>query len=567
MRMRGEAFNTEEFNDVSARGSSYTKDYQLTFSDMTVLSPASINELRFQAGTRRALSNAGDHLGPEIDIVGVARFGRPYDADTGRRENRVQVLDDITLERGHHELKSGITVNHAGLRSQMRDGFGGLFVFRTVDDFIASRAAQWRQAFGASGTAFGVTSVGAFVQDRYQPGRGITINLGARYDIEYLPQSFHSGNGHISPRAGIAWNPSSAWVFRGGFGLYYDRIPLAFVNRAIQKDGIRAFEEVADETLASTLFSAFGGHVASPVAGIAPSIFRADPAFTTPYSMQLNTGVERLISKDVTVRADYLWTRGVHLLRTRNANLFAPLLTPRGGPIFGQNRLDPRFDAIDLLESSASSGYNGLTFSLTKRMSDEFELFGSYTLSKTIDDASDFDEQPQNPYNLHAERSLSRQDVRNRFVVNALFDLPIGEDEKDRGKSQADPDLLTKLFGHIEAAPIFTVSSGRPVNVLTGADEERSRAYPFASRPFGLGRNTGQTPGFINLDLRIVKYFPYGETRRLDFTAEAFNMLNHPNVLVTNPFYGSGPVPLPSFGTPAAFTAPRQIRFSIDFEY
>src|ERR1051326_2249834 len=54
-RVRGEAFNTEEFNDVSARGSSYTKDYQLTFSDVTVLSPASINELRFQFGTRRAL--------------------------------------------------------------------------------------------------------------------------------------------------------------------------------------------------------------------------------------------------------------------------------------------------------------------------------------------------------------------------------------------------------------------------------------------------------------------------------------------------------------------------------
>jgi hypothetical protein len=567
MRTRGEAFNTEEFNDVSSRGSSYTKDYQLTFSGMTVLSPASINELRFQAGTRRAVSNAGDRLGPEIDIVGVVRFGRPYDADTARRENRLQILDAITLQRRNHELKSGIAVNHAGLRSQMRDGFGGLFVFRTVDEFIASRAGQWRQAFGAPGTEFGVTSVGAFIQDRYQPGRGITINVGARYDIEYLPESFRTGNGHISPRVGLAWNPSSAWVFRGGFGLYYDRIPLAFVNRAVQKDGIHAFEEVADETLASTLFSAAGGRMASPIAGIAPSIFRADPAFTTPYSMQLNTGVERLISKDVTVRAEYLWTRGAHLLRTRNANLFAPLLTPRGGPIFGPNRLDARFDAIDLLESSASSSYNGLTFSLTKRMSDEFELLGSYTLSKTIDDASDFDEQPQNPYNLHAERSLSRQDVRNRFVVNALFDLPIGEDEKDRGKSQTDPDLLTKLFGHIEAAPIFTVSSGRPVNVLTGADEERSHAYPFASRPFGLGRNTGQTPGFINVDLRIVKYFPYGETRRLDFTAEAFNLLNHPNVLAINPFYGSGPVPLPSFGAPAAFVAPRQIRFSIDFEY
>src|SRR5581483_9748664 len=97
----------------------------------------------------------------------------------------------------------------------------------------------------------------------------------------------------------------------------------------------------------------------------------------------------------------------------------------------------------------------------------------SYTFSKTIDDASDFDEQPQNPYNLHAERGLSRQDVRNRFVVNSLFDLPIGEDENDQGKSQTPPNLIDQVFGHIEAAPIFTFSSGRQSNILTGTDDER----------------------------------------------------------------------------------------------
>jgi hypothetical protein len=566
-RVRGDAFNTEEFNDVSSRGSSYTKDYQLTASDMATLSSASINELRFQASTRRAVTNAGDRAGPEIDIVGVARFGRPYISDSTRRENRVQVLDDITIERGHHELKTGAAVNHVTLASEMRDGFGGVFIFRTRDDFIAGRAALWRQRFGTPGTRLSVTSAGAFIQDRYRPVQSLTVNFGVRYDIERLPESFQTGHGHISPRIGLAWNPSAPWVIRAGFGTYYDRIPLAFVNRAVEVDGVHAFEQVADEMPATTIFSTTGGHPVSPVPGIAPSIFRADPGFSTPYSMQANGGVERLISKDVTVRADYLFTRGIHLLRTRNANLLPPFGGPEGRMNFGTDRLDSRFDSIYMQESSASSSYNGLTLSLTKRLSDEFELLGSYTLSKTIDDASDFDEQPQNPYNLHAERGLSRQDVRNRFVVNALFDLPIGEDEKDAGRSQTQQDLLTRLFGHIEAAPIFTISSGRPVNALTGTDEERSQAYPLASRPSGLGRNTLSTPSFINIDLRIVKYFPYGETRRLDFTAEAFNMLNHPNVLAVNPFFGSGTVPLPTFGTAAAFAAPRQIRFSIDFEF
>src|SRR5262249_51200095 len=59
-RLRDEAFNTDELNDVSSRGTSFTKDYQLTAADTIVLSPASINEFRFQASTRRAQSNGGD---------------------------------------------------------------------------------------------------------------------------------------------------------------------------------------------------------------------------------------------------------------------------------------------------------------------------------------------------------------------------------------------------------------------------------------------------------------------------------------------------------------------------
>jgi hypothetical protein len=304
--------------------------------------------------------------------------------------------------------------------------------------------------------------------------------LGLRYDFEELPQMFRAGHGSISPRVGLAWNPSSVWVLRASVGLYADRIPLAFLNRAIQKDGSAAFEQVADDIAAPAIFLTTGGSVVSPIPAIAPSIFRADPAFTTPRSTQANVSVERQVSKDVTVRADYLFTRGAHLLRTRNINLLSPLAMPNGRAVFGSGRIDSRFDAVNLLESSAASTYHGMTLSVNKRLSDEFELMASYTFSKTIDDASDFDEQPQNPYNLHAERGLSRQDARNRFVVNSLFDLPIGEDENDQGKSQKQQSLIDRVFGHIEAAPIFTFSSGRPVNALTGTDEEIIHAFTLA---------------------------------------------------------------------------------------
>jgi hypothetical protein len=584
VRDRADAFNTDSLTDPSARGSAYTKDYQLAGSTISVLSARLINDLRFQVSTRYAVTRAGDSLGPGVEIVGLARFGRPFGADTSRRETRQQFVDNVSLSRARSEWKAGVTINHVSLDDEARDGFGGLYVFRTLGDFASGRPTQWRESFGESRTRFSVMSFGVFLQNQLRVTPRLTLNLGARYDVERLPQPFRTDKNNFSPRFGLAWSPSSEWVVRASFGLYYDRLPLAFLNRAIQKNGVRAFEQVAFNEQAAGVFAATGGGRAlTPVIGIAPSIYRADPRFITPYSEQANVGVERLLSSNVTVRADYLFTRGIHLPRTRNINLLPPvILTPTnaaalgvlapapqqlGRLVFGPGRIDPRFDAIYQLEDSASSTYHGLVLALNKRLSNEFELLASYTLSKTIDDASDFDEQPANPYDLRAERALSRQDVRQRFVLSALFDLPFGDDEEEKGGSKEKESLLSAVLGHIEVAPIVTLSSGRPVNPLTGADEEQSRAYPLVSRPLGFARNALSTNRFINFDLRALKYFPFGEKRRLDLVVEFFNLFNHPNATSINSLYGSGTTALPMFGTPAAFSSSRQVRFSIDFEF
>ncbi|MEP6635628.1 MAG: TonB-dependent receptor [Acidobacteriota bacterium] len=583
VRARGEAFNTDVLTDPSARGSAYTKDYQLNAAAISILSSHSVNDLRFQASTRRVKTRAGDTAGPGIEIAGLARFGRPYNADSSRRETRHQIVDVVSLDRSHSLWKVGGTVNHVSLNDDARDSFGGLYVFRTLADFAAGRPAVWRQAFGSSPTEFGVTSVGGFVLNQWRAFPQLTLNVGARFDIERVPSPFRTDGNNFSPRLGLAWSPDKAWVVRVGVGLFYDRLPLAFLNPAIQKNGTQAFEQVATDSNAATVFAATGGGRALvPIAGIAPSIFRADPRFVSPYSVQANLGVERLLTKDMTMRAEYLFTRGVNLPRTRNINLLPPVIltagnattlgfpspTPQqlGRSVFGTGRIDPRFDGIYQLEDSARSTYHGVTLTLNKRLTNEFEVLASYTLSKTRDNASDFDEQPQNPYDVRAETALSRQDVRQRFVVSSLFDLPIGEEEA-KGAGGQKETLIENVLEHIEVAPIFTFSSGRPVNPLTGADEERSGAFPLASRPRGMARNTLQTTRLVNLDLRILKYFPMGERRRLDLVVESFNVFNHPNILSLNQYFGSAATPLATFGTPTSFAAPRQVRFSIDLEF
>src|SRR6266436_3380996 len=275
LRERGDGFNTDVLSDRSARGSAYTKDYQFTASAISVLSPTLVNDVRFQASTRHAVTRAGDTVGPEVEIVGVARFGRPFDADSTRKETRYQVVDNLSLSNSHSEWKGGVTINHVGLNSEFRDGFGALYIFRTLDDFAAGRPAVWRQAFGSPATQFGVTSVGVFLQNQWRVTPQLTLNLGGRYDVEHLPSPFRTDKNNFSPRLGLAWSPSKEWVVRGGFGLFYDRLPLAFLNRAIQKNGVQAFEQVANDSDATSVFAATGGgRSLVPIVGIAPSIFR-----------------------------------------------------------------------------------------------------------------------------------------------------------------------------------------------------------------------------------------------------------------------------------------------------
>jgi hypothetical protein len=582
-RARSDAFNSDAISDQTARGSSYTKDYQLTASAISVLTPKIINDFRFQASTRRALTRAGDRNGTGIEIIGLARFGRPFNADGTRREMRQQFVDTVSFTHGNREWKAGASVNHVALNSDIKDGFNGIYTFRTVDDFLAGRSAIFRQAFGNTHTNFGTVNFGAFAQNHWQVLPKLTLNLGLRYDVEKLPTPFRTDKNNFSPRLGVAFSPSKEWVVRAGFGLFYDRLPLAFLNQAIQKNGVQAFEQIAFDTDAAQVFANNGGGQSLlPIPNIAPSIYRADPNFKTPYSIQAFAGVERLLTAETTVRAEFLFTRGIHLPRTRNVNLLPPVAltttsaaslsvsspTPQqlGRLVFGTGRIDPRFDSVYQLENSASSTYRGLSLSVNKRLSNEFEILASYTLSKAIDDASDFNEQPANPYDLRAERSLSSQDVRHRLVISSVFELPFG-DEDEKGKTVEKDNLLKEILGNIEIAPIVTFSSGRPVNALTGTDEERSRAFPLASRPLGFARNSLRTPNFFNTDLRIVKYFPLSESAKIDFVFEFFNLFNKPNVAAINQFYGSGVTPLSTFRTPILFNSARQFRFSIDLEF
>jgi len=576
----GDAFNTSGLVDPSGRGSSFIEDQGVTGSLLSILSNSALNSLRFQVSKRRAVLETGDQIGPQISIAGLVDFGRPYEGNSRRRENHFELNDVASFQKGAHLISFGGELDWIRENVSAYDGFGAVYIFPTLDSFLHGQPDEYRQAFGNPQTDFATPTYSGFIQDHWTIARRVTIDAGIHYDFEHLTSHFHEDTNNIAPRIGLAYSPSSNWVLRAGLGIFYDHYLLAGVDRALSKDGVQGFEQVAYGPAATDIFqSQLGGSSIDPIPSVRPSIFVADPNLGTSNAVIVSAGMQRLLTRNLTGSATVLFAHGIRLSRTRNMNLLSPeVLTSNnaeslgipnpfpqqlGTLVFSPSRLAPQFADIYRWENRASSVYKGLSLSLNCRLSNEIEFSGSYTLSKAIDDASDYNEQPNNPYLLSAELAFSANDQRHRFVFSGTFDLPIGDEDEN----QKPKGTVAKLFGNIETAPILTIGSGRPINALTGFDANRNGAIPLSSRPFGLARNPLRTGTHAQLDLRVLKYFKIGEHGKLDFVVESFNLFNHMNVVGLNQFYGAGTSSLATFATANRAAIPRQLQFSVDFEF
>ena len=240
-REAGDAFNTSGLVDASARGSSFIADNSLSGSLTTVYGSDAVGDLRFQAATRHAVLRPTQSSGPEINIAGLVDFGRPYAGLSQRRENHYQAGYTYTRTVGKQIWKAGAVITRVSLRASAADGFGGVYLFNTLQDFLAGQPSQFRQAFGNPTVDLPVTSFGGFVQDHYSLTSRLSVDFGVRYDFERLPSEFNQATHNFSPRIGLAWTPSSRWVLRAGYGIFFDRYVLAGLAQAFDMTGSQGF--------------------------------------------------------------------------------------------------------------------------------------------------------------------------------------------------------------------------------------------------------------------------------------------------------------------------------------
>lgn len=535
--------SVDDFTERSARGSSLTSDHSLVLEWTSILSPHLVNDLRGQISWR-TVGLTPNARGAMLEIPGVVTLGQSIKLDAERTESHQEVVESLNWTRGKHQVAAGASVHRVDLDSRMANRFAGAYVFPNLASFLAGQPDVFFQAFGDPHTNLWTIPVGLWLQERYQATPTLSLETGLRYDYQPLPSGLpHSGR-NFAPRAGVAWRPlpKRALVVRAGFGLFYDRFPLAYLNEAIQKDGVHGFEQYLTGDAAVRMFQiALGGTATGPLPGIPVSVYRPGTNLQTTYGKKLSTGVEGSLSQNTTLGVEYTWMRGYHLPRIRNAALTVP-------PLYQ-------------LEQDSNSAYQGASVSLNRRLSHEFALLASYTLSRTHDDSSDYDEQPMNPANWAADYARSRQYQKHRASVSSVFEIP----DELLGHL---PRGLNQTLESITIAPIFTAGSGRPLNALETSDVFRTGAYPLSARPFGLPRNAYFTKPNLQLDLRVMKtILVYHDRAKLQFGVESFNLTNHSNPLRQSAFLAAQGERLNSFSHTVETLNARQVQFMIQLEY
>ncbi|HWW75394.1 MAG TPA: hypothetical protein VNZ44_08360, partial [Pyrinomonadaceae bacterium] len=338
-----------------------------------------------------------------------------------------------------------------------------------------------------------------------------------------------------------------------------------------------------------------------PTVGSAnPNLYYFAPDYVMPYVEQGRLGFEREVARNLSFAATYLFYKGVHLTRTRDVNLFAPVAqtaTAPDGTVYTFARFPTArpisrasgasYNRISVFESAARSLYNGLALQATQRFTRGFQFIAAYTYSRARDDrpdqttvvvGADDAKIVENQINPGLDYARSDTDLRHRFVFSPVYEI--------RKIKWSDNAVARALFSDWTISGIAQLQSGSPYTAVVGNDPNNDGNRANDRLP-GTARNEFTSPSVYQIDARLTRSISFTESVRLRLILEAFNVFNRANVvLVNNTIYnfstaGGGTLTAPAFvsafGTPRTFSSPasgtttfatpRQLQLAVKFDF
>ena len=524
-------------------------DHAVAFSNTMSLSPRTVNETRaqFSYGNLKALPS--DPTGPAVSITGVASFGTLSGSPTGRVNKMYEVVDNLSHQAGAHALRAGMDFLYNDDTITFPRSIRGAYTFSSLANFLSGvyNNAGYTQTFGATVVSQTNPNLGVYAQDEWKVGPSLTLNAGLRYDLQFL-KTINTDTNNVAPRLGFAWSPAASrrMVVRGSAGLFYDRVPLrALANALLSAGNTTDLTQLAQTSI--SLSPAQAGAPAFPkILGAAlpvttlVSLTTMNPNMQNAYSRQASVEVERQLGAGSTVSVGYQYMRGVNLIESVNQNV------PSCVAVGANNGCRPISTYANNSQYSpvASSAYHGLHVSFVQRPAKWGYYRVTYTLSKAMDNVSEFFfSSPIDPFDLSKDWGRSDDDQRHRLVLSAGIER----------------------YG-FQLSSMLQCYSALPFNITSGVTTVQATAgRPIVNGAF-IDRNAGIGPDFFSWSLRRSRSFKAGARTQIEGLAEVFNLTNRVNVVTLQGNFGAGTYPTnpaSNFGQATGVGDPRAAQFAV----
>ena len=555
-------------------------------------SPSMVNEVRFGWFNDKQFDYPNDALAiPGIGLLGISITGQSYlgtATDYPRKnplENRYELADTLSWTKGAHTTKFGFAFKHTNDYVDYLANRTGSYSYPSISALAADfdyknntlGAKNWTsfsQAIGNPVVNFDMKDWALFVQDQWKVSPRLTLNLGVRYDKAVLPQPSIANsdypatgripgfNGEFAPRVGLSYalDSQNKTVLRAGYGIFFGRYPGGLISTFLLGNGIyQKSITITDKTVGPVFPNILPSSASfNPPAG-SVSLNMAIDGFRAPYTEQGDVAIERQITASSTLSASYIWSRALHLTSVNDINIGAPgpnvtyrvndasgnqVMTYTTPVYVRQNRVDTRYNRINIVDAGLNSYYNALAVQYRKRMTKGLSGNVSYTWGHAIDYGQGVagtsnifasgGPQTLRPGDYRGEKGTASLDIRQRLVISgmwtptfvksntgALAYLANGWGFSALGTFSTAPGATPNVSLSSAYVPTgYTVAqTGNTLNGYTsGGNGWRVPWLPTASIPIDEVQK---------IDLRIQKGVKFKERYQAMFTFDAFNIFNH----------------------------------------